>query len=83
MSDWHPIATAPTDGTWVLLTGGSFEYGWEGDSEPPMVVGQFTHKLNGQQLSEGRWQAAWYDGGFLGEYEEPTHWRPLLDLPEA
>ena len=63
--DWQPIETAPRDKTWVLLKGGTVNYGWDGDSKPPMVCAQFVHD---------KWQFAWYDCGYYGEYENPTHW---------
>ena len=73
---WQPIETAPRDGTWILLMGGEIVYGWHSPSVPPMVVGQYTTHLNGQEV-EPHWQFAWYDGGYYGEYENPTHWMPL------
>lgn len=74
MSEWQPIETAPRDGTWLLLTGGDIQYGWDGDTVPPCVCGH----------SSGReWQFAWYDGGAYGEYLRPTHWMPLPAPPEA
>ena len=76
MSDWQPIETAPRDGTWILLAGGSIKYSWEGDTAPHAVVAQFTH-----ELAVSRWQFAWYDGGYYGEYEDPTHWMPLPEPP--
>lgn len=79
---WQPIETAPKDGAWVLLSGGKITYHWDGDTPPCMVVGQFTHELNGRILTEGHWQFAWYDGGYFGIYEGPTHWMPLPDPPE-
>lgn len=73
MSEWQPIETAPRDETWILLTGGIIDYGWHNGDKPPVVVGQ--------SAKEG-WQFAWYDGGYYGEYENPTHWMPLpLLLP--
>lgn len=73
---WQPIATAPKDGTWVLLAGGAIRYGWDGNDPPRCVAGQFTDELNGAD-GHDRWQFAWYDGGYYGEYESPTHWQPL------
>lgn len=78
---WQTIESAPKDGTWVLLTGGKIRYGWNADDVPPCVVGQWTHHLNGSERPEGRWQFAWYDGGYYGEYEAPTHWMDLSILP--
>ena len=71
---WQPIETAPKDGTWVLLAGGDIDYGWDDPSKPASVVGQWT-------ADSECWQFAWYDGGFYGEYETPTHWRPLPAPP--
>ena len=76
MTDWQPIETAPRDGTWILLTGGSIEYSWDGDSQPAAVVGQYAIALTTE-----RWQFAWYDGGYYGEYVDPTHWMPLPEPP--
>jgi len=80
---WQPIETAPKDGTWVLLSGGAVEYDWDGKTKPAMVVGQYTHWRDGVTAEEGWWQFAWYDGGFYGEYEAPTHWQPLPAPPDA
>ncbi len=81
MSDWQPIESAPMDGTWVFMTGGTIGYGWDGDTDPACVVGQWTHDLNARYREKGRWQFAWYDGGYYGEYENPTHWMPLPSPP--
>lgn len=80
---WQPIATAPKDGTWILVAGGSCTFEEDGNSEYRAVSAQFTHYLNGQTISEGRWQFAWYDGGFYGDYHSPTHWMPIPDAPAA
>jgi hypothetical protein len=69
---WQPIETAPKDGTWVLLTGGDIDYGWDGGFKPSVVSGQWA---------DTRWQFAWYDSGYYGEYENPTHWMPLPPPP--
>jgi hypothetical protein len=83
-SGWQPIETAPTDGMWVLLAGGKIGYGWwDEPKSPPVVVGQFTHIRNDEYKEDGWWHFAWYDGGFYGEYESPTHWMPIPEPPEA
>lgn len=81
MSDWQPIESAPKDGTWVLMTGGTISYRWDGDTAPACVAGQWTHEINFLYREKGRWQFAWYDGGYYGEYENPTHWMPLPAPP--
>lgn len=80
--DWQPIETAPMDGTWVLLTGGSINYGWDGDTTPEVVSAQYSHELNFAK-ADGHWQFAWYDGGYYGMYPNPTHWMPLPGKPDA
>ena len=72
--EWKLIETAPLDGTWVLLTGGRIEYGWCEKDKPTIVVAQRSGEC---------WQFAWYDGGYYGEYELPTHWMPLPEAPNA
>jgi hypothetical protein len=74
---WQDIASAPRDGAWVQLTGGSIDYGWdEPDDIPRSVSGQWVNSNTG-----GRWQFAWYDSGYFGEYENPAHWMPLPAAP--
>lgn len=81
---WAPIATAPRDGTWVLLTGGKCDDD-EGDEPRRPVVAQWTTDLNGNTV-DGHWRLAWYDCdyyGYYGEYSNPTHWMPLPPPPET
>jgi len=79
---WQPIATAPRDGTWVLLAGGECDYDEESDAKTRPVVGQWSNYRNGSQIG-WHWQFAWYDGGYYGEYENPTHWMPLPAQPQS
>lgn len=74
MSEWQPIETAPKDGGWVLLMGGRIGFQWDGDTKPPLVCGQFVNNAG--------WWFAFYDSGWLGEYENPTHWMPLPEPPK-
>ncbi len=78
---WQPISTAPKDGTWVLLAGGTCHQEYHGDDNRP-VVGQWTDYLNGRTSPKyERWQFAWYEGGYDGTYDNPTHWMPLPPPP--
>ena len=76
---WQPIETAPKDGTWVLLTGGTVDGSWDGDTAPMVVVGQYLPPWG----SEAIWHFAWYDNGYYGEYSNPTHWMPLPEPPKG
>ena len=79
---WQPIETAPRDGTWVLLSGGECDYDEESDAKTRPVVGQWSNYCNGKTV-DWHWQFAWYDGGYYGEYEKPTHWMPLPAPPQS
>lgn len=79
---WQPIETAPKDGSWLLLAGGDC-HDDEGDKDGRPVTAQWTNYLNGRIAPNcGRWQFAWYDGGFYGVYYAPTHWMPLPAPPQ-
>jgi hypothetical protein len=73
---WQPIETAPRDGTWILLAGGTIDCGWDSEQRPHCVVGQFLAAAQPQC-----WQFAWYDSGYYGEYDRPTHWMSLPEPP--
>lgn len=77
--EWQPIETAPKDGTWVLV------YGDGADDEAEqrkIAVAQFTNYLNGR-TTDWHWQFAWYDGGYYGVFDNPTHWMPLPEAPNV
>ena len=78
---WLPIATAPRNGDWVLLGGGQCDYDESSDNKSRHVVGQWSEYRNGGTVAS-HWQFAWYDGGYYGEYEKPTHWMPLPAPPQ-
>lgn len=65
MNDWRPIATAPKDGTLVLVRGLKSE-----------IVA--TAKYD---ASYARPWCDWDWDDPLPYYEEPTHWMPLPDPP--
>ena len=78
---WHSMDTAPKDGRWVLLCGGEC-LDDEGNTPGRTVVAQWTDCLNGRTGSQyGRWQFAWYDGGYYGVYGYPRYWAEMPDLP--
>ena len=77
MSEWKPIETAPKTGEWVLLRGGNPDsYDWGGNDYPPFVV---AHWREWDQNRKG-WYYGDLESGFMGNYEDPTHWMPI---PEA
>jgi hypothetical protein len=83
---WQPIDTAPKDGKWVLLAGGECERNEDSDNKGRVVTAQWTAEFRSYASDSigtepGRWQFAWYDDGFYGEYENPTHWQPLPSPP--
>ena len=77
-SAWMDIETAPKDGTWVLVYGG----GTSDEAEQRKIaVAQYSNYLN-SGTCVWHWQFAWYDGGYYGVFEEPTHWMPLPAPPK-
>lgn len=81
MTDWRPIATAPKDGTEVLLAApGRVTYGaFSAPSEKPRIVYRdgFAPEPEWDEF-EPYWAS--YDGGFTAE-NPPTHWMPRPDGP--
>lgn len=81
LSAWQPIETAPRDGTWILLAGGECSDDSGGTEQRRVVTGQWTNYRNGCTGKQyERWQFAWHDGGYDGEYKQPTHWMPVPPL---
>jgi hypothetical protein len=82
MSGWQPIATAPKDGTEILIAGGRVHLGSD-----DMDDGK-GHKHKGVSLALWNERAGgyWYQPGTEttshgGNSFEPTHWMPLPQPP--
>jgi hypothetical protein len=71
-SPWRDIATAPLDGTRVLLA-------WEG--QPGVMIGFYGPKLSTYGVNYGD---AWGNGEMWRDEAkpQPTHWMPLPKAPE-
>lgn len=67
--DWHPISTAPKDGTRFL----AYFPADPSCQQPPAIVDAF--------IENGNLRIP-YDGSYGHPYD-PTHWMPLPDPPEA
>lgn len=74
MSEWMPIATAPRDGTPILVCGGKYGYEHFGSEfhnvTPPRAFTAFYD-------TDGEFRAT-EDYGY---YFRPTHWQPLPEPP--
>lgn len=71
-SPWHPIATAPKDGRWILV------YFPE--------IGVWPALWSTQVYDDGFWSVSdnkFEDRGIRGWSKEPTHWMPLPSPPEG
>jgi hypothetical protein len=74
MAGWHPISTAPKDGSLVLLFGRHARPLYQGlarrgPGDPWWDIGLYT--------LEGNW---WTQHGYP-TYSAPTHWMPLPEPP--
>jgi hypothetical protein len=78
--DWQPIASAPKDGTFVLLGGGRTS-GDDLEEGGPAV--RVVRWLERGDVSWPGWYIAVLEGGFncVG-YWDPTHWAPIPKGPE-
>lgn len=80
MSEWQDIASAPRDGTGMLLTDGRFvHYGWwrgEGSHPWAMVDSHDTdpHGCCDNEAEDTVQLNGWTESG-------PTHWMVMPDVP--
>lgn len=81
MNDWRPIATAPRDGTQILL--------WAPRDHLPergyMKVGHFQSDNEGGIYDQEGWSDGSYDDYAVGPSWNPmdaTHWMPLPKEPQ-
>ncbi len=90
MSEWQDIATAPKDGTEVLLStpGGTAIGIWEDlgpdhPDQPGHDPGWYAMGYRCDPVMWGRTEAHGFRGpGFLyEESNQPTHWQPLPQPP--
>lgn len=68
---WQDIATAPKDGTEIIL----FVPGWK---KP--VVGHWWDEQTFRYGKPDRHRQEWFaSGSFFGDPPQPTHWMPFPD----
>ncbi|WP_444461591.1 DUF551 domain-containing protein [Rhodobacter capsulatus] len=86
--EWQPIETAPTDGTCVLLCGGTFDdYAYYADASivpPQTVVVGCKNSDYYRENTPSHWIVCSFDNdnGWV-HYENPSHWMPLPPLPSG
>lgn len=74
---WQPIETAPTDGTEILICGGTIKAdSYEGDGWPFRGVAIVTRDDDSWRGEHEETYDNWYR-------HEPTHWRPLPSPPKG
>jgi hypothetical protein len=73
---WEPIATAPMDGTWLLLTG--FRRTPKKPISHLYVVGGWFPVSQNYPNMGGHWYFVDRENWFV---IDPTHWMELPDLP--
>lgn len=87
MADWRSIDTAPKDGTRVMLWRGAPTFGdWA-----EMVIAEWHDNewqwpdadgVRGTPSTHGEWTQEHLDNGY-SSVSDFTHWRPLIQGPEA
>lgn len=86
MGKWRDIASAPKDGSCILILRGETVPG-----RPNVRVGEFLSGASCEGLGYrefakyGGWMIWHEDGGdwFVCDVTEPTHWMPLPESPDA
>lgn len=75
---WQPIATAPKDGTHILLFAAKAWYPMveRNAEDSPIWTGYFSRWVGG----EGEWTVSGME--FHEGYGPPTHWMPLPEPPQ-
>jgi hypothetical protein len=71
--EWRDIASAPKDGTEILVTGGTFT---TTDGENPDWPLNFITKTHWHR-TYGRWDGGMTSDGYTEFVYSPTHWQPL------
>lgn len=76
MSDWQPMATAPKDGTRILV--------WDGHYRMEVADWGERSVWSDRQIGKGmQWCVGECDGEYNSRNEiEPTHWMPLPEPPK-
>ena len=77
--EWQPIATAPKDGTWIIVCGGrtdEYDYSNTGVNTARPVVSQYD-------IEDEEWNVCFWDGAWRTGYSSPTHWMPLPPAPKG
>ena len=81
---WQPIETAPKDGTFILLTGGTTsedDYNKEGVETSRPVTAKWLNDPYCE--SDSGWVYDYWDGNWRSGYDKPTHWMPLPEVPSV
>lgn len=69
----QPIETAPTDGTWILLSGGRTDEDFCMEDNHPSDL---SRAVTGKWF-EGEWVFSFWDGAWRGTYCCPKYWADI------